>query len=66
MKQSKLDRQMDDQIKKAYAQSCSNISIDIMDIGRVFEIGRQALKNGATNEELAIVLREFVETIRKG
>jgi hypothetical protein len=48
-------------IEKTYYENCSGISINIMDIGKVFKVGHEALAAG-TDLKTAIV--EFVETIR--
>jgi cystathionine beta-lyase/cystathionine gamma-synthase len=64
-KQSKADKLIDKQIDLAYRETCSNIEVNIMDIPRIFEECRKAILAGSTNDELKIVVREFVESIRK-
>jgi len=41
------------------------VSIDIMDIGKVFDVGRVAVSNGCNDAELERVIRTFVQTIRR-
>jgi len=53
--------------EKAYYKSCSGIQISVMDIGKVFKAGREAIfANPAISEdELQKVVFDFVQTIRK-
>ena len=48
-------------IEKTYVENCSNISINIMDIGKIFKVGHAALAEG---KDLKTAIVEFVETIR--
>jgi hypothetical protein len=59
--QKKIDRR----VEVAYYATCSGIQINIMDIGRVFAVGREALRDGADEELLRSTIRKFVEQIRK-
>jgi hypothetical protein len=52
-------------IERVYGPACSGIPIDIMDIPKVFDVGRKAIAEGADNIVLAAVLRAFVQSIRK-
>lgn len=65
MKQSKASRLADRRIDEAYRRSCSGIAINIMDIGKVFTIGRAAIARGENDAELAATLLAFVRTISK-
>jgi hypothetical protein len=55
-------KKLDAEINRIYMQNCSNIPIDIMDISKVFEVGKKAYEEGKDMKE-AIV--SFVNSIRK-
>lgn len=57
-------KQVDKRIEKAYGQSCNGIQIPVLDIQKVFNVGRQAVAEGVDDEKLRQVIRTFVETIR--
>lgn len=59
------EKKLDRQVEQAYYATCSGVQINIMDIGKVFKAGRQALADGADEEQLRAAIVEFVETIRK-
>jgi hypothetical protein len=65
MKTTKAERAADKRIERAYYATCSGIQIDIMDIGKVFDIGRRAIEAGADEETLRKSIRDYVELIRK-
>lgn len=52
-------------VELAYCRVCSGVQIDMMDIVKVFQVGEDALAQGATEVELEKTLVEFVATIRK-
>ena len=52
----------DELVEAAYYRTCSGIQINIMDISKVFAVGRQALERG---EDLDSSIRAYVETIRQ-
>lgn len=59
---------IDSRIERAYYRACSGVQIDMMDIGRVFKEGRDAIAaapGGITDEALGEKLRAFVLTIQK-
>lgn len=58
----KRAKQLDAEVERIYYRNCSGIQIDVMDISKVFAVGRAALTNGL-DAEAAVVA--FVETIRK-
>ena len=58
---------LDKRVERAYYATCSGIQIDIMDIGKVFACGRDALRQTPelTDDELGRLVRAYVEIIRK-
>ena len=64
-KQSKAEKAIDTQIDKAYRMSCENIQISMMDIPKVFSVGRKSIAEGKSFSQLKDDIRAFVETIRK-
>ena len=66
-------KQIDKLVEQAYYARCSGIQIDVMDIGKVFAVGRQAYGQGVQmkmgvgelNVYVADKVRDFVEVIRK-
>ena len=59
----KQQKEIDRRIERAYGQSCEGLAINVMDIGRVFRVGREAIAAGADDAELQRRLRAFTETI---
>lgn len=64
-KQSVAERKADKRINAAYCANCSGVQVSVLDIGKVFKVGHQAIANGADDTELAARIVAFVETIRK-
>jgi len=62
--EQRLQREADKRVDAAYRVSCTGIEIDIMDIQKVFAVGRNAVIDGLDDAELANVIRTFVDTIR--
>jgi hypothetical protein len=58
-------KRLDKRVEQAYYATCSGVQISVMDIGKVFAVGRKALADGADEEKLRSAVVEFVETIRK-
>ena len=56
---------IDKRVERAYYATCSGVHIDIMDIGKVFEVGRRAIAEGKDDGEVALAICQFVATIRK-
>jgi hypothetical protein len=67
-KESKMakrgQKKIDDRIERAFNASCKGVQINIMDIGKVFEVGRLAVAEGADDAMLAAKIRGFVDTIK--
>ena len=59
------NKKADAVIDAAYRATCSGIEINMMDIGKVFEVGRASFHAGDPPAVLAQKIRAFVETIRK-
>jgi hypothetical protein len=55
-------KNLDRLIERIYRQNCSGITIDMLDIGKVFAEGRKAAAEGRDLKEAIVT---FVETIRK-
>lgn len=51
-------------IERAYLSRCSGIAINVMDIPKVFKVGKDALDGGADDAALGDAIAAFVETIR--
>jgi hypothetical protein len=68
-KQARADKRaqeaIDRRVERAFYTSCSGIQLDIMDIQKVFQIGRNAVLDQLDDAELANVIRRYVDTIRK-
>jgi hypothetical protein len=52
-------------IDAAYRLHCSGVEIDIMDIGKIFKVGRGLIAAGMADEQLGAHLLAYVNTIRK-
>ena len=59
------EKKMDAIIERLYRQACPNVEIDIMDISKIFAVGRKALSEGKSEDEVKAAIVEFVNTIRK-
>ena len=55
----------DDRIQAAYQATCNGIAINIMDISKVFDIGRRCIEQGADDATLRKGIRDYVELIRQ-
>ena len=64
---AKAAKAVDERINRIYMRNCSGIQIDIMDISKVFKVGREAVANnpGIDDTVLTGVILAFVNTIRK-
>jgi hypothetical protein len=57
-------KKIDKRIEAAYYRTCNGVQIDIMDISKVFRVGKAALDMGADEAGLETAIKDFVETIR--
>ena len=62
---STAKKNADRRVDKAYRATCAGIAVNILDIGKIFELGRLKVAQGETNAELAASIRAYVETIRQ-
>lgn len=60
---TKADKAAHKQVEKAYYAMCSGITINLMDIPKVMQVGLDALSNGADDVELRAVMFTFVKSI---
>jgi hypothetical protein len=58
-------KQIDSRVEQAYYASCEGIQINIMDIGKVFKVGREAIRDGVDDALLQSTIRKFVDQIKK-
>lgn len=67
MARKNTQKTIDKRIEQLYYKTCSGVQIDIMDIGRVFNAGRIAVRDNPDIDDaaLASVIVGFVATIRK-
>ena len=65
MRQTKADKLIDKRVEASFYKHCSGVQIDIMDIGKVFAVGKDAILSGADDETLGRYLTDYVNTIRK-
>lgn len=62
---AKAQQKKDDaRINRVYVASCQNVQIPMLDIPKVFAVGRKAIAEGADDEVLKAKIVEFVATIR--
>lgn len=60
-----LQKQADKRVERLYYASCSGVQINIMDIGKVFRAGREAIALGGDDVAVTAAIVAFVATIRK-
>lgn len=53
-----------DRVEVAYRARCSGIEINIMDISKVYAVGKRAIADGADDTALGDAIYAFVQTIR--
>lgn len=54
----------DKRVDAAYRARCSSIPVNVMDIGKIFKVGRAAIAEGVTDEVLGDRVYAYVQTIR--
>jgi len=59
------EKKIDALIERLYKESCANVAIDIMDISKVFAVGRKAYDEGKSEDEIKAAIVELVNKIRK-
>lgn len=59
------NKKADAAIDAIYKATCSGIQINMLDIGKVFAVGRASFHAGDNSVLMAVKIRAFVETIRK-
>lgn len=59
--QAAIDRRID----VAYRNKCCGIAIDLMDIPKIFKVGRELIAAGADDAALAEGIHTFVKSISK-
>jgi hypothetical protein len=60
-----LEKQIENRISAAYSRTCSGVQVDIMDLGKISNVGRKAIAEGCDDKQLGDRIAAFVETIRK-
>ena len=61
-RQSKQDKLIDAEINKIYCQTFSGVQVDIMELPKIFQIGKKAYLAG---EDIKQAMIEYVNSIRK-
>jgi hypothetical protein len=64
-KQSRQDKAIDRLVESAYYRTCNGVAINIMDIDKMFDVGRAAILAGADKAALETAIVQFVSTICK-
>lgn len=52
-------------IDTIYRKNCSNIEVNILDIGKIFDVGRKSFAAGDNEQVMTQKIVDFVKTIRK-
>lgn len=62
---TRAEKAADRRIDKVYRENCANIQVDMMDIPRIFGVGREAIKSGVDDDGLKTLIVAFVQSVRK-
>jgi hypothetical protein len=62
---SKAEKLTETRISNMYRAKCQGIQVDIMDIGKIFQVGREAVAKGVDDALLGDIIHNFVQSIRK-
>lgn len=63
-RQTKAEKLIDLRVGAAYRRTCCGVQINMLDITKVFAVGKKAIIAGVDNVELDRVVKTFVDTIR--
>jgi hypothetical protein len=58
-------KKLDSRISRIYGQVCNGVQIDIMAIGKVMQVGRNAAIAGGDDAHVGAAIASYVETIRE-
>ena len=61
-RKSKADKLIDAEINKIYCQTFSGVQVNIMELPKIFQVGKKAYLAG---EDIKAAMIAYVETIRK-
>lgn len=54
-------KQIDERIERVYGARCRGVQIDVLDIGKVFGVGRKAVEEKVDDKVLGDRIAAFVE-----
>ena len=58
-------KEADARINRVYLDNCKGVQVSVMDIGKIFTVGRGSIEAGDDDSVLAKKIVDFVNTIRK-
>lgn len=64
-RKTKAEKAADQRIDRVYKRVGEGVQINMLDIPKVFRAGREAIAEGATDDQLAEKLTALLATIRK-
>lgn len=59
------EKKIDKKVESIFYKRCSGIQVSIMDIGKIFRVGKAAALAGLSDEQIGNEIFTFVQTIRK-